>query len=838
MAEIRTQKWIIQRGAETREILVSARDAKEVRSKINKEGWAIRSSAYVDSPNYQKAYQKQITKTEFGESGLQQEKMGHDFEREQQIKEKIIMPETKGAGSMNVELPKTTTTTIPTQKEIEQALKNFETKTGKSSINVVTGNVPDVYGGGRTKGFSTKEGTIFLNEYYSKNLSREPQTLLHHEVLHELFPEKGEMSLRSIEDSTLKTIVKTSNTPPTTVYVAPKTSDVGGVIGGVGVSKGFMEKYQEALKTPSIPTTSISTTTVKTTTEPFTDIVAERAQEQLISKEMEKVRKEVFPISTWFEEKVVEKIPDRGILKFPRGAARGIADIVIQPIETSITAYKVGKGLKERASEVGVKQTAKEFGQAASMLPESFVVSVAENPLEFAGEIAGGVAAGWGVSKLAGRLFNPKVKSQTIGVDVSKIDDFGDIVKQQTKGTLKTKVKTGLKTTVIDTDISARSTAFKTIDVDDMTRFDIDTFYGAEIKMPKGSKFISGRSFGATISESIDDFQYSKGFGVKRISEIGTPKVDYTDFFESKEIIKIPTDIDSNYPSSVFIERFMSVSDNDIAEGSGLSRTFELPTEDLPIKPIKPDKTLGKLKPFTSQTTALESLKKAVGDVVTESMKSEIPKISVPVSPFALKTKTPSLSSTAKVTAGDYDYYVKPPSSPVPSVPGLKQPTITTTNTIMDVSESLNRGLKEITGTITTPGLTQKDITKAQEQMNKDIQQQINQTSNIQSSIQSQMQNIDLQQIQTPTQKTTLLRRLLFPRIPNVTSKPNLNFNYGSPPLMPTGLQSLSLSTRKKTKKKKNKYYSSEYRWRKIPIGRIKLPTFKLPTIKKPKRRK
>ena len=75
MAE-RTQKWLIQKGRETKVIYVSSLHAKEKRSEIGRQGWVIRSSTYADSPRYQKAFQKQVTKTEFGESAEEQARKG------------------------------------------------------------------------------------------------------------------------------------------------------------------------------------------------------------------------------------------------------------------------------------------------------------------------------------------------------------------------------------------------------------------------------------------------------------------------------------------------------------------------------------------------------------------------------------------------------------------------------------------------------------------------------------------------------------------------------------------------------------------------------------------
>lgn len=394
MADPRMQQWLIQKGNETKTILVSEREAKDIRNQINREGWVIKASTYADTQNYQKAFEKQVEKTEFGGEGTDVPREIHEASRQQQILEEVITPApqpqqetrvvsaipekgiavsmpvseefrqkleeiepvleheasraeqiTKGiitpppqreivvtpaltpsefkesqVKSYTSTTPTTsiqgnvvTTSQIPSQQssitgdmtkiftkdnkataeEVGKAIEDYQSRIGKDYIEVFpVEDVNKAWYGRDVKNptiniegiaMPSKGKIVLPKDYYNaitegKLGSWQTQDLLHHEVLHNLFPSASESEIVSMQSGTLKTLKGGNGI----TYVSPIKSDAFGVVNGAVASKGFYEKYMEAVKTPSVlsgqvslagKTEPASMTTTTTTTKPFTTTV-------------------------------------------------------------------------------------------------------------------------------------------------------------------------------------------------------------------------------------------------------------------------------------------------------------------------------------------------------------------------------------------------------------------------------------------------------------------------------------------------------------------------------------------------------------------------------------
>jgi len=320
----RTQQWLIQKGGETKIIYVSSSQAKDKRTEIGKEGWSIRSSTFADSPNYQKAFEKQITKTEFGESGLQQEKeiheeqrreqqkistvdvdvgdkvvrmplspefqqkleegqskIEHDIRREQQIEKEVVTPKEPRDQYLLVEPASSPTGqpstislsgkvvpvgyTIPEAKtQLErykpEVIPQISTTTVKTTTGITAGfgkgisqpippmtttSLPYKEFKGLeqgTIGITTIGKDIRVAEWLPKPIKN---FVTEHEMLHNIYPSDTESQIVMRQ---LKREVKTVPSIDTNdIFIAPRKSDVSGVIKGVPVSEGVWDAYDKAL---------------------------------------------------------------------------------------------------------------------------------------------------------------------------------------------------------------------------------------------------------------------------------------------------------------------------------------------------------------------------------------------------------------------------------------------------------------------------------------------------------------------------------------------------------------------------------------------------------------
>ena len=498
--------------------------------------------------------------------------------------------------------------------------------------------------------------------------------------------------------------------------------DRGGVVevqtsqGAVGVSEAFAQKIKEAqpyikhevLREQQIqkgivrvkPAQAIQTfqTTTRTTTP---------SEEE---KERIELEEKLFPAGSFVERKFLSKLPSP--IKEFAGAGTGLATMAF---DAPSTVYYTAKGLSQRQREVGPIQASKEWVKSVGMIPVSYAQYAKENPLGFAGSIAGIAVLG----KAAGKLTKPSIKSQSVEIGLTKTSDFGKTSSSISKAKIITEYKRGmLPAKKIAADISMAETITKT----GKNKFTAGGFYGVE---QEGKLYGGQISFPEIKAKSIKGFSESKGSGLKSFSEIGKEKQYSVEFAYSKEYAKIRKGVklgelpESKYPSVLSAQRSISIplDKSGAVYSQDVSRTFKIPAERQPVKPLKPSAKLEKLKSFAP--TSLESIKGSVEKAGLKSLEVKLPPI-VKASPLAgaqskniqaqtLTSKSPMSGMAVKHPSSklkysspysprvrvieEEEYYIKPQGSPTISIYETKHDAIQGSAQLL-ISSSMQKSIQ------------------------------------------------------------------------------------------------------------------------------------------------